>query len=113
MTSRRWVKLKPALRIEAANSDIYFTKPDHTFTAAGNTIGNAAIENSSNYNGLMILGRTTAAGRLVRLWDRVGIGGNTTSGLRCAARREGRDQRGAVAFRRISAWSQGQGRKTK
>lgn len=72
-------KIKAGLAIEAGNSDIYFTKTDHVFTAAADVAGKAAIENSSNYNGLMILGRTTAAGRIVRMWDRIGVGGNDKS----------------------------------
>jgi hypothetical protein len=74
-------QVKAGLAIQAGNSDIYFNKTDHLFTAASDVTGKAAIENSSNYNGLMILGRKTATGRLVRLWDRVGIGGNTASSL--------------------------------
>jgi len=72
-------KVKAGLAIEAGNSDIYFTKTDHLFTAAADTSGNAAIENSSNYNGLMILGRSTAAGRIIRMWDSVGIRGTEAS----------------------------------
>jgi hypothetical protein len=62
--------------IQAKNSDIYFTKTDHNHTGKGNAEGNAAIENAANYSGLMILGRTTASGRIVRMWDKVGIGGD-------------------------------------
>ena len=61
----------------AANSDIYFVKTDHTFTGIGDTAGYAAIENSSNYNTLMILGRAGGIGgvRSVSCWDRLDIQG--------------------------------------
>jgi hypothetical protein len=53
------------------NSDLYFTKTDHTHTGFGNAAGFAAIENSAApYNALMILGRAgTPAGRNVAVWD--------------------------------------------
>jgi hypothetical protein len=100
-------KVKAGLAIEAANSDIYFTKTDHLFTAASDVTGKAAIENSSNYNGLMILGRKTAAGRLVRMWDRVGIGGNTTSSLDAPLDVKG-EIRGLPWRSADFGWSQGQ-----
>jgi Chaperone of endosialidase len=60
-----------------SSSALYFTDPEHTFTAFGDPPGLGAIENSQNYQSLMILGRTTASsGRVVRLWDRVGIAGS-------------------------------------
>jgi cytoskeletal protein CcmA (bactofilin family) len=63
--------------LQAAHSDIYFTKTDHQHTAFGNTTGFAAIENASNpYNALMILGRQTATGRMVKLWDYLQVNGN-------------------------------------
>jgi hypothetical protein len=65
--------------IDAGNSDIYFTKTNHDHSSLGNTQGNAALENASNYNSLMVLGRATTNGRVVRMWDRVGIGGNGAS----------------------------------
>jgi microcystin-dependent protein len=63
--------------ITAGGSDIYFTQTDHTHTGFGNTAGYAAIENSSNHNALMILGRAgTAQGRCVKLWDYLEVIGN-------------------------------------
>jgi cytoskeletal protein CcmA (bactofilin family) len=63
--------------IHAGNSDIYFTKTDHRHTAFGNTAGFAAIENSANYEALMILGRAgTSQGRAVKLWDYLQVNGN-------------------------------------
>ena len=57
------------------NSDLYFTNTGHQHTGQGNQTGFAAIENDGkNFNTLMILGRSTAAGRMVGMWDRVGIG---------------------------------------
>ena len=64
--------------IKANNSDLYFTKTDHVYTGAGNEWGNAAIENSSDYNSLMILGRTVSTDpfkRVVSLWDEVQVNG--------------------------------------
>jgi hypothetical protein len=61
--------------LQAARSDIYFTKTDHQHTAFGNTTGFAAIENASNFNALMILGRQTATGRMVKLWDYLQVNG--------------------------------------
>jgi cytoskeletal protein CcmA (bactofilin family) len=62
--------------IRAGNSDIYFTKTDHVHTGIGNTAGFAAIENASNYNALMILGRAgTPKGRAVKLWDYLEVNG--------------------------------------
>ncbi|MBT8339058.1 MAG: tail fiber domain-containing protein [Desulfatitalea sp.] len=56
--------------IRAGNSNIYFTKTNHTYTAIGDTPGYAAIENAVDYNALMILGRSgTPKGRYVQLWD--------------------------------------------
>jgi hypothetical protein len=57
-------------------SDIYFTQTDHSHTGIGNTMGYAAIENATNYGALMILGRQTNAGRIVKLWDYLEVNGN-------------------------------------
>ncbi|MEH1792459.1 tail fiber domain-containing protein [Nostoc sp.] len=63
--------------IRAGNSDIYFTKTDHNHTGGiGNTKGFAAIENASNFDALMILGRAgTPKGRTVKLWDYLQVNG--------------------------------------
>jgi hypothetical protein len=61
--------------IEAGNSDLYFTNPNHEHSGKGNTPGYAAIENSKGYNSLMILGRMSDDRfRYIGLWDKVGIG---------------------------------------
>jgi hypothetical protein len=67
--------------LNEGNSDIYFTKTDHNHSGLGNKDGNAAIENARDYNGLMILGRQTSPNntRIVRMWDRVGIGGGSSA----------------------------------
>lgn len=63
--------------VRLGNSDLYFTKTDHAHTGFGNTTGFAAIENDgSTYNALMILGRTTATGRSVKLWDKLQVNGS-------------------------------------
>jgi hypothetical protein len=77
--------------LQAARSDIYFTNTTHQHTGFGNTSGFAAIENATDYNALMILGRQTAGGRIVKLWDFLEVNGNmsvngslsigTTSGI--------------------------------
>jgi hypothetical protein len=70
--------------LNLGNSALYFTKTDHDHSGIGNTEGYAAIENSKNYNALMILGRTistadpkanppVALTRVVGMWDNVGI----------------------------------------
>ncbi|MDC8447985.1 MAG: hypothetical protein LV473_06485 [Nitrospira sp.] len=62
--------------IRAGNSDLYFTKTDHAHSGIGNTAGYAAIENASNFDALMILGRAgTDRGRKVRLWDYLEVNG--------------------------------------
>jgi hypothetical protein len=64
--------------IRAGNSDIYFTKTDHSHTGIGNASGFAAIENAAApYNALMILGRTTPPSnqRIVKLWDFLQVNG--------------------------------------
>lgn len=69
-------KLDVSGDIRAGNSDLYFTKIDHKHTGIGNTAGFAAIENASNYDALMILGRAgTPKGRNVRLWDYLQVNG--------------------------------------
>ena len=56
--------------VMANNSDMYFTKTDHDHSGFGNTDGYAAIENSRNFDALMILGRAHTGGiRTVKLWD--------------------------------------------
>jgi len=71
-------------KIEAANSDIYFTKVNHNHSGFGNTAGYAAIENSKNYNTLMILGRnigtTSAVSRQVKVWDDMAVSRHLTVG---------------------------------
>jgi hypothetical protein len=63
--------------IRAGNSDIYFTKTDHKYTAIGDTKGYAAIENGANFDALMILGRAgTPKGRNVKLWDYLQVNGS-------------------------------------
>lgn len=77
--------------IRAGNSDIYFTKTDHTHTGIGNALGFAAIENDSQtYNALMILGRMTTINipmpppfppqtiktRVVKVWDYLQVNGS-------------------------------------
>lgn len=61
----------------AGNSDMYFTQTVHNHTGIGNTAGYAAIENASNYNTLMILGRSNGigGGRSVSIWDRLDVNG--------------------------------------
>ena len=62
--------------IRAGGSDIYFTETTHNHTAIGNTTGFAALENAANYGALMILGRSTPQGRIVKLWDYLQVNGN-------------------------------------
>ncbi|WP_437275939.1 hypothetical protein WME90_32450 [Sorangium sp. So ce375] len=62
--------------VYAANSALYFTSTTHDHSGIGNTTGYAAIENSKNYEALMILGRAgTTKGRLVKLWDYLLVNG--------------------------------------
>ncbi|MFM7733267.1 MAG: hypothetical protein ACKO6F_07395, partial [Cyanobium sp.] len=70
------VVVRGALR--AAHSDIYFTDTNHQHSAIGNTAGFAAIENASDpeFNALMILGRQTTQGRIVKVWDYLEVNGN-------------------------------------
>ena len=62
--------------VHAARSELYFTKTDHNHIGFGNTTGYAAIENAVNFNALMILGRQTTGGRIVKLWDYLEVNGN-------------------------------------
>jgi hypothetical protein len=62
--------------VQAAHSDVYFTKTDHIHIGIGNTPGFAAIENAQNFEALMILGRQTPSGRIVKLWDRLEVNGD-------------------------------------
>ena len=70
--------------LHAGNSDLYFTKIDHDHTGFGNTAGYAAIENTSNYDALMLLGRANAQHpmkpaiktRVVKLWDCLQVNGD-------------------------------------
>jgi hypothetical protein len=64
--------------LKLGNSDVYFTKTDHKRSATGNAVGWAAIENSSDYTSLMILGRMNEDAqknkkRDTTMWDRVAI----------------------------------------
>ncbi len=64
--------------IRAGTSDIYFTNSIHNHTGIGNAAGFAAIENSSNFNTLMILGRTVTTSplrRSVSVWDELNVFG--------------------------------------
>ena len=61
----------------AGSSDLYFTQTNHSHTGFGNNAGFAAIENSANYNTLMILGRTTVPfKRRVSVWDELNVNGS-------------------------------------
>lgn len=63
------------------DSEIYFSNTAHDHSGLGNTAGYAAIENASNYNTLMILGRTTSTSPLVRsvsIWDTLTVNGSQT-----------------------------------
>ena len=70
--------------LQAGNSDLYFTKTDHNYTAFGDTAGYAAIDNASNYDALMVLGRANAQhpmkpaikARVVKLWDCLQVNGD-------------------------------------
>jgi len=61
----------------AGSSDLYFTQTNHDHWGYGNAPGFAAIENSANYNTLMILGRTTLPfKRRVSVWDELNVNGS-------------------------------------
>ncbi len=62
--------------IRAGTSDIYFTDPHHNHTGIGNTEGFAAIENAESHEALMILGRSTSSGRVVKVWDSLQVNGS-------------------------------------
>lgn len=66
--------------VYAGGSDIYFTQTNHNHSGIGNTTGYAAIENAANYGALMILGRSTAAGRIVKVWDELDVQGRLRIG---------------------------------
>jgi hypothetical protein len=66
--------------VQLGNSDIYFTKTDHSYGGTpdlGNTLGFASIQNDGNtYKALMILGRTISTNpyiRVVQIWDRLEV----------------------------------------
>jgi len=62
--------------VKLGNSDIYFTNTGHNYAGFGNAAGYAAIENDGGvYQALMILGRSTPAGRIVKLWDQLHVYG--------------------------------------
>ena len=73
-------ELTVAGKIEAGNSDLYFTNTKHNHTGLGNTDGYAAIENAENFDALMLLGRASkATGKLkrtVKLWDFLQVNGD-------------------------------------
>ena len=73
--------------IYAGDSHLYFTKTDHNHSGIGNTAGWAAIENTANYNCLMVLGRSTGtpAGRVVGVWDTLNVAGTLNVGGRMIA----------------------------
>ncbi len=75
-------KLHVAGAIHAGTSELYFTDINHGHTGFGNTIGYAAIENTSSHNCLMILGRSRPQGnsfiRYINLWDNVNVSGILT-----------------------------------
>jgi hypothetical protein len=65
--------ITPETGLVAGSSDLYFTDTKHSHSGLGNPTGFAAIENAQDYNALMILGRQTPRGRIVAMWDKVGI----------------------------------------
>jgi len=86
------VVMKGAVR--AARSDLYFTKTDHIHTGIGNASGFAAIENSASpYDALMILGRSTPGGRMIKMWDKVEVNGrlSVSDSLKVSGNIESRD----------------------
>jgi hypothetical protein len=61
----------------AGGSEIIFTETAHNHSGRGNPTGLAAIENSSDYGTLMILGRAgTSVGRRVDVWDYLQVNGS-------------------------------------
>ena len=80
--------------VYCGNSDLYFTKVDHNYTGIGEAVGVAAIENSSNYNALMILGRTVSTSplrRVVKVWDELSVEGDFKA-LRTLSASDARDK---------------------
>jgi hypothetical protein len=67
--------------VAAGGSEIIFTDAAHNHSGRGNTAGYAAIENSTDYGGtLMILGRAnTPVGRRVDVWDYLQVNGRLRS----------------------------------
>ena len=97
-------KLEVAGGMIAGNSDLYFARTDHNHTGIGNTTGWAAIENASNYNCLMILGRSTgtASGRVVGVWDTLQVQGKVIATSDRNAKRDIEPlQHGLDAVRRL------------
>lgn len=67
--------------LKAAGSAIYFTETAYKHTGFGDLPGCAAIENSKDFGGLMILGRNMGApggplNRVVKLWDLLDVYGD-------------------------------------
>lgn len=60
----------------AGNSALYFTQTEHLYSNFGDTPGYAAIQNSKDHDALMLLGRQTSKGRVVKLWDRLEVVGD-------------------------------------
>ena len=65
--------------IAAGTSDIYFTNTNHRHSGIGNAAGLAAIENSIDYNSLMLLGRTVNGRRKINMYDDVVVIGTFTN----------------------------------
>jgi hypothetical protein len=104
-TDNPTLKLDVRGSIAAGNSDVYFTKTDHTHTGYGNTPGFAAIENASDHGCLMILGRTVAGrGRMIELWDTVTVNGTFVNNSDRRLKRDIEDSPyGLDAVRRLRA----------
>ena len=64
--------------IYAGTSEIYFTDTNHGHTGIGNTPGYAALENSTAYNSLMVLGRMVNGRRKVTVYDDLVVSGTFT-----------------------------------
>lgn len=87
----------------AGDADLYFTGTRHNHSGQGNQTGFAAIENASNYDALMILGRNTkTAGRVIGLWDKVGIGMRGCNNQGCDVPQAMLDVRGNVKATALS-----------
>lgn len=91
--------------LAAGNSDMYFTKTDHTHSGYGNTPGFAAIENASSHGCLMILGRTVPGqGRIIAMWDTVTVNGRFSNNSDRRLKRDIEDSPyGLDAVRRLRA----------